>query len=164
MAYVPARESEKILALRSPVVRHDSGVWQRLAYVLTHPFSSQDYGHLLLTNRRVAFLRSVKGATERESGSPLVAWEGYSTEDLVLDLTRRENLEMPLEGIRSVQTTGKTGLVLKVEVETAKGFSGHLFAEIAGRLESRFGSTPVTSGASMTDFADAIRQAKAGVG
>jgi len=161
---------EKVLAVIPFVSASPVRLVDRLAYHWKRPFAPRN-GHLVLTNRRLAHIRVAKTQKITEvrrelifSGS--IGWkglEGYTVQDLSADVTDGANLDLPLETLVTIRTTGRNDSTLELDAATPKGQTGLRFFLLAGLYEDRLGSgVPVAAGGSMASVADMIRWAKAG--
>lgn len=163
---------EKVLAIIPFVTASPVRLADRLAYYWGRPFAPK-YGHLILTNRRLAHIRLAKTQKITEvrreyvsSGS--INWKGledYTAQDLSADVAHGANLDLPLETLVTIRTIRRNDSVLELDIVTPKGRTGLRFFLLAGLYEDRLGSVvPVATGGSTATVADMIRRAKAGYG
>lgn len=165
---------EKVLAIVPFVSLSPTRLVARLAYYWKRPFAPR-YGHLILTNRRLAHIRVAKSRKITEVRRELmfsgtIAWKGlesYSIQDLSADVTDGANLEIRLEDLATIRATGRNDSALELEMATARGRGEtHLrFFLLSGLYEDNLGGgVPVAAGGSMATFAEAIRRTKTGQG
>lgn len=163
---------ERILAIYPFVVgvHRDflkNAAWN-LKYTLSHPslamLDRRMYGHLVLTTARLALVRAFKGNKVREKvqGNLLDSrlctegWEDYSIADLLEDLSDATNLDMPLPSIVNIQTSGRNGMYMDIELATPQGQRRLRFFSVRALADS----VPVPSLQSMSAIADAVLQAR----
>lgn len=160
---------ERVLAVIPFITANPVRLVDRLAYYWKRPFAPR-YGHLILTNRRLAYVRVSKSRKIAEIRRQLIfsgtiGWkglEGYSIQDLSADVTDGANLEIPLDALGTIHTAGRNDSMLELEVATATGQTRLRFFLLAGLYEDHLGSSvPVAAGGSMAAIAEAIRRTKA---
>lgn len=163
---------EKVLAVIPFVSASPVRLADRLAYYWKRPFAPR-YGHLILTNRRLAHVRVSKSRKIAEVRRELIfsgtiGWEGleeYSIQDLAADITDGANLDIPLDALLTIRTTGRNDSTLELEAATPKAQTSLRFFLLTGLYEDRIGGgVPVASGKSMAAIAEAIHRAKASEG
>lgn len=161
---------EKVLAVIPFVSASPVRLVDRLTYTWKRPFAPR-YGHLVLTNRRLAHIRVARSRKIAEVRRELVfsgtiEWkglEGYTAQDLSADLMDSANLDIPLDLLGTIHTTGRNDSALELMVAMPGRQIAFRFFLLAGLYEDRLGgSLPVGSGRSMAPVADMIRRAKAG--
>lgn len=159
---------EKVLAVIPFVSTSPVRLADRLAYYWKRPFAPR-YGHLIVTNRRLAHIRVARSQKIKEVRrvrvfSGTIGWKGledYSMQDLSADVTDGANLDLPLDALVTIRTTGRNDSTLELEVATAKGQTRLRFFLLSGLHEDHLGSgVPVAAGESMAPIAEAIRRAK----
>lgn len=163
---------EKVLAVIPFVSASPVRLVDRLAYYWKRPFAPR-YGHLIVTNRRLAHIRvarsqKIKEVRRERVFSGTIGWKGledYSMQNLSADVTDTANLDLLLDSLVTIRTTGRNDSTLELEAVTPKGRTGLRFFLLAGLYEDRLGSSvPVAAGGSMAPIADLIRRVKAGEG
>jgi len=158
-------DDERILAGPWTVFTFSGGPWQRLKDLVARP--SKSYGYLLVTSRRIAFLREFPSGRIRETETSLVftgslrseGWETYQPSDLAHDARHPANLTIPLAKITAVRVIGQDDATLELEVtnHTAR----HLRFYRLGHLQrSLWFATPMPSREPMSDIAAAIEEAQ----